>query len=130
MGAYYTPSDGPDEHPRTRAHQKQVPRRIPAGLQHAIHKAKRNKTAGPDEIEVEVLKALDAESLKILEHLFNEWYQGNDIEPEALEARVVLIFKKGDPTIFGNFRPISLLNTLTKTYARVLQKRLADGFEK
>ena len=61
-----------------------------------------------------MLKALDDHSLKMLEHLFNDWYQGEQIDPTALEARVVLMFKKGDPSSFSNFRPISLLNTITK----------------
>ena len=99
-------------------------------ISEVIHKSKRNKAAGPDEIEAEVLKALDDHSLKMLEHLFNDWYQGEQIDPTALEARVVLIFKKGDPSSFSNFRPISLLNTITKVHARILKKRLSDGFEK
>ena len=61
-------------------------------ISEAIHKSKRNKASGPDEIEAEVLKALDDHSLKMLEHLFNDWYQGEQIDPTALEARVVLIF--------------------------------------
>ena len=45
-------------------------------------------------------------------------------------ARVVSIYKKGDPSKQSNYRPISLLNTLYKILARVVKIRLAEGMEK
>ena len=47
-----------------------------------------------------------------------------------LEARVVLIFKKGNTEDLKNYRPISLLNTLYKIFAAIIQRRLAKHLDK
>ena len=39
-------------------------------------------------------------------------------------ARVVLIFKKGDTSLCENYRPISLLNSLYKIFARIMCVRI------
>ena len=44
-------------------------------------------------------------------------------------ARVVSIFKKGNPRLPENYRPISLLNTLYKVYAGILKRRLESGID-
>ena len=46
-----------------------------------------------------------------------------------LQARVVLIFKKGDRSDMANYRPISLLNSIYKIFAAIIQKRLAEGLD-
>lgn len=54
----------------------------------------------------------------------------NAIFPEHVEeAEVVTIYKKGNPTDFENYKPISLLQILYKIYASIIQKRLAKSRE-
>ena len=48
----------------------------------------------------------------------------------ALQARVVLIYKKRDTGKYENDRPISFLNTICEIYAAILQKRLANTLGK
>ena len=48
------------------------------------------------------------------------------MDAEMLKARVVLIYKKGDTNNFDNYRPISLLNSLYKMFAAILQRRIAS----
>ena len=45
------------------------------------------------------------------------------------KAVVVAIFKKGDRLDPSNYRPIALLDTCYKLYARVLQRRIADAVD-
>ena len=52
------------------------------------------------------------------------------LKTEELKARVVLIYKEGDTNKFENYRPISLLNTLYKIFAAILQKRIASKLDK
>ncbi len=62
--------------------------------------------------------------------LFNAWFSGEQkIPDEAQLAKVILLHKKGNPALFKNYRPISLLNNLTKLYARILKARLEEGME-
>ena len=60
--------------------------------------------------------------------LLNEWWINENMQEEITKARVVLIFKKGDRENLANYRPISLLNTLYKILAAIVQKRLAEKF--
>ena len=50
--------------------------------------------------------------------------------PSSLKiAKVIPIFKnKGEPTEFGNYRPISLLNVISKIFERVVYNQVYDYF--
>ena len=95
----------------------------------AIRKLKRRKTPGPDEVPLELFKELDEVALINLLQIINQWYQEAYVPAEILQARVVLIFKKGDKTNLANYSPISLLNTIYKIYAAMIQTRLAGALE-
>lgn len=50
-----------------------------------------------------------------------------EMSKEALSASITVILKEGkDGTLCSNYRPISLLNTDTKLYAKVLATRMKD----
>ena len=50
--------------------------------------------------------------------------------PNTLQlARVVSLYKKGDPEVQENYRPISLLNTFYKIIAAAIQRRLASTLD-
>ena len=51
--------------------------------------------------------------------------------PECLKcAKIVPIFKKGEPTNMSNYRPIALLPTLSKVFEKIISIRLVDFFGK
>ena len=53
------------------------------------------------------------------------------IFPDSLKiARVVPIYKSGDPTDLNNYRPISVLPTLSKIFERAMSNRVNGFFEK
>ena len=53
------------------------------------------------------------------------------IFPNKLKiARVVPIFKKGDKSNPGNYRPISILPVISKLFEKLINKRLVDFFGK
>ena len=89
-------------------------------------KNKNRKAPGPDEIPMEFFKELSEVKREILRNILNDWWIKEDIPEEQLQARVVLIFKKGDSSNWGNFRPISLLNSTYKIIAAMLQRRIAE----
>ena len=49
--------------------------------------------------------------------------------PNAFKiAKVIPIFKKGDPSLLTNYRPISLLPTLSKIFERAIFTQLYSFF--
>lgn len=42
---------------------------------------------------------------------------------------VTLLFKKGDPTLWGNYRPIAIVQLLSKVYAMLMHQRLSAWAE-
>ena len=67
------------------------------------------------------------ENLKDVFNLINKRYEEQDMPEDVLEARVVLILKKGDTADLANYRPISLLNVFYKLLAAMMQVRLAEN---
>ena len=52
------------------------------------------------------------------------------IFPEKLkECRIVPIFKSGDPKICDNYRPISLVNTLSKILEKIVTLKLTNHLQ-
>ena len=51
--------------------------------------------------------------------------------PDKLKiAKVIPIFKKGDPSLFENYRPISLLPAISKVLEKIIALQLCSYFEK
>jgi hypothetical protein len=68
---------------------------------------------------------MDPDNLDQVLDVLNCWWNQGTFPPELLYARVVLIFKKGTPSDLANYRPISLLNSIYKLYAALLQARIS-----
>ena len=96
----------------------------------AIFKMKRRKAAGPDNIALELLKELSHVNVAELTNILNEWWTHPDqMDEELWQARVALLFKKGNTADLNNYRPISLLNTIYKILAAIIKTRLERGME-
>ena len=52
------------------------------------------------------------------------------IFPDLLKiSKVLPLYKKDDPVNFSNYRPISLLPSISKIFEKVIFKQLADYLE-
>ena len=67
--------------------------------------------------------------MEIIANALNIWWETEHIEEEYLRATVCLIYKKGSTSLLENYRPISLLNSLYKIYAAIMQSRLAKQLD-
>ena len=94
-------------------------------VKETLKKFKRHKAPGPDEIPMEFFKEITDVKLDGLLEVLNDWWKSEEVPEEQLQARIVLIFKKGDSSDLDKYRPISLLNALYKIFAAIIQKRLA-----
>ena len=88
-----------------------------------------NKATGPDEIPAKLLKLTAVLIAEPLSKLYNKSL-GLGIYPSKFkEANVKPIFKnKGSPSEVSNYRPISLLSSLSKVFEKIVHKHIHDHF--
>ncbi len=92
-----------------------------------VNKFKNGKSAGYDDISPSVVKHVICHISKPLTHIFNLSFSSG-VFPSALKiAKIIPVFKKGDPHTFSNYRPISLLPCFSKILERLIFNRL-DNF--
>jgi hypothetical protein len=77
-------------------------------VHHAIKSMKDNKAADIDGIVNEVLKKLPNLVVQKLAESFTDLAFGKSYPENWTKALVILLFKSGDPTSAGNYRPITL----------------------
>jgi hypothetical protein len=64
-------------------------------LKTVISKFKKRKAPGPDEVPMEVFKEMDDDNLVSILDLLSQWWTAGAMPPETLQARIVMIYKKG-----------------------------------
>jgi Reverse transcriptase (RNA-dependent DNA polymerase) len=79
-----------------------------------------------DGISNKILKFLKFEIATPLVHLFNLSLQTGDFPENLKTSRTVPIFKAGDPTLCDNYRPISLLSSISKVLEKAVACRLVN----
>lgn len=94
----------------------------------AVRSLKNNKSPGMDNIPAELLKQGGYLCTRALhQHITKVWADEN-IPQQWRDAKIVTIYKnKGDKTICGNHRGISLLAVAGKVLAKVLLQRLLNN---
>ena len=94
-----------------------------------IDKLPTKKSAGPDGVSSVIIKEIRIEIAPLLTIAINQSLTSG-IFPSTLKvAKVIPLFKnKGEPTEFGNYRPISLLNVISKIYERVIYNQIYAYF--
>ena len=100
-------------------------------VREAIKSMANNKSSGIDNCTAEVLKCLDEENLNEIAKILTNYWQQERVPDEMTKARVVSLYKKGNPRMQSNYRPISLLNAMYKIYAKIVKYRMAtiiDGY--
>ena len=96
-------------------------------LTEALNKLKKRRAPGPDHNANELFLLFDDDNLDVLLTHYNEIWSSGDVPNNWKKAIVVSIYKgKGADTDPANYRPISLLNTIYKIFASMLQTRLAQ----
>jgi len=89
-----------------------------------LKKLKTNKAPGSDLIPNEYWKFGSDKLIGFLASLFTLCLSVGRVPSEWGKAYIIPIHKKGDATDPSNFRPIALLNTISKLFTSVLSERL------
>ena len=95
----------------------------------AIKQLRNGKSAGPDTIPAEALKADERTTVEMLHPLFQDIWQEEDIPLEWKEGYLIKLPKKGDLSSCSNYRGITLLSTPGKVFNRVLLNRMKDAVD-
>jgi hypothetical protein len=101
----------------------------PKEIESYCHGLDHCKGPGYDDFSPGVLKDAAVEISVPLSRLINTCLEGGHFPDFLKIARIKPVFKADDPTLFGNYRPISVLSVFSKIFERVVQTRLLDFFE-
>lgn len=88
-----------------------------------------NKNGGPDAIPNIFLKSTAAYIAKPLKIIFNKSLISGVFPNEFKMANVTPIFKKGEKQQISNYRPISMLNTISLVFEKLVAKRISDRID-
>jgi hypothetical protein len=93
-------------------------------VEKAVDKLKRYKSPGDDGIPAELLKSGGACMLDMLTSLFTVVWKAELIPNSWRKGTIISLFKAGDRTECGNYRPITLLRIIDKLFTAVITARL------
>ena len=95
-----------------------------------IKKSRKNAAEGPDMIPMEVFSVAKDILIDPLVELFNLINQSGEVPQHFKEARVRMLFKKGEKSEMLNYRPLAMANHIAKLWERVINCELIDHLEK
>ena len=100
----------------------------PDKIEKIIRNLRPKSSAGSDNISTKLLKEIDNVVSRPLSIIINQSLC-TGIFPDKLKiAKVIPLYKKDDNKSFGNYRPISLLSSISKIFERVAFNQLYDYF--
>lgn len=96
-----------------------------------VTKLLKNKTAkGEDEIPLSIIQDCIELIAEPLSFIFNNSLKSGKFPHTFKNAIILPLFKKGQRYLLQNYRPISLLNTLSKVLEKLMHKRLLNHVQK
>ena len=98
----------------------------PEAVEKKLKKLNPQKAQGPDQIPPRVLKELNKELAKPLSILFTKSIQTGKVPKEWKNAEVTAIFKKGNKTDPGNYRPVSLTCICCKLLEEFIRDQIVN----
>lgn len=95
-----------------------------------IIKTLKKSSPGWDEITSDILGACSSIISHPLVHIINLSLMDGIFPTELKIAKVLPLFKNGDPSQLKNYRPVSILSTISKIFEKIMYTRLLDFFNK
>lgn len=89
---------------------------------------KNGRSPGPGNIPAELIKYGSDKLYERLRNLFQRCINESAVPSEWNTSYITTIHKKGDKSRCDNYRGISVSNTLSRTYGRILKKRIEEEY--
>ena len=89
-----------------------------------LNSLKIDKSPGPDELHPRLLKELAKSLTKPFGIIFNQSLRLKMIPKEWKKATISAIFKKGNRSMAGNYRPVSLTSVIYKLLEKIIREHI------
>ena len=89
----------------------------------------KNSASGHDQIDAKIVKLIKHNISAPLVHICNLSFSQGQIPDDLKIAKVIPIYKKGDRSLFTNYRPISILPVFSKIIERLAYNRIVQFLE-
>ena len=96
----------------------------------SVIKSLKLSSSGWDTISAKVIKTTYHSILTPLTHVINLSLSTGVFPSELKIARIIPLFKAGDPMHFSNYRPVSVLPIFSKIFERIMYNRLLSFINK
>ena len=101
----------------------------PSEIHKLIKKLPPKTSSGHDNLSLKLLKEIGQNISDSLSLVINQSLK-TGIFPEKLKlAKLIPLYKKGDASLFGNYRPISLLPSISKIFEKVVYMQVYSYFK-
>ena len=100
------------------------------GINKLLAGLKQNKASGPDDIPARLLKELNNELSPIFTILFQASVNQGKVPKDWKLANVTPLFKKGDKSDPGNYRPVSLTSITCKILEHIIYSSIVNHLDK
>ena len=100
-----------------------------AEVSKAIKKLKGGKAVGLDQIPNEFLINAGKKFCDLLTLLYNKVKKSGIFPPGWNKGRVTLVHKRGSKEVLGNYRPLTVIVSMSGLYSRLLNERLTEVVE-
>ena len=94
-----------------------------------INQLKPKHSLDPSNLSMVILKQVSNQICMPLKHIVNLSLATGEIPLQMKTAKIVPIFKSGDPTDINNYRPISLLSSFGKILEKIVSNKLVTFLE-
>ena len=95
-----------------------------------VKSLKNSHSAGDDNISNALLKNLIHTIIRPLTHIINLSLKMGEFPSQLKTSKIIPLFKSGDKCLASNYRPISLVSSLSKILEKVVHKQLTSFLDK
>ena len=85
---------------------------------------KNGRASGPNGLPIELIKHGPDALLELLAYVFNCFLRGEELPPEWKTAHISNLYKKGDRRQCSNYRGLSVTNSLSRLYGKIIKTRI------